>query len=366
MCRWLAFYGDPQYPDNRICAKMIVYDPPHSIFKHQVTKRSPPSDHSDPTSSDPNTPINIHGWGLGWWQGHSLTPTVFVRAHRPDKDDEEKRVIQKSERVNSHCIFAHIRQGDDREGCNPHFRKENCHPFRFGKLLFMHNGGTLKWSSLEFKREIRKLIQGLNSEVLKAVKGKTDSEHIAALFVGHLAKRDPGRPKKKWQTMENTPDELRQALSATIEDLQNTILRYGGYNDQKREYSSWNFCISDGATLLASRYAYPAWRTPPNLFYNRPTLETKEKQARIDTPHPVIVASEPFDDPIGKDWVKFGKNTLLVVKFADLMEEKLKFESPAWEPKFSPAVRERRNVGVRRIRKVRPAGDTGHRFAAFI
>lgn len=88
-----------------------------------------------------------------------------------------------------------------------------------------------------------------------------------------------------------------------------------------KEWSSWNFAISDGEVLLATRFAYPESRTPPSLYYTKssslPTLKGTPRTRHI------IVASEPVS--IGVKWELLPRNSLLVVETGKAaLEETLK------------------------------------------
>ena len=84
-------------------------------------------------------------------------------------------------------MFAHVR------AASPGFPigETNCHPWSFGKFLFMHNGyisDFKKVSSLvcisfivsQIKRKLQSL---LRDDIYHFVQGSTDSEWIFALFL---------------------------------------------------------------------------------------------------------------------------------------------------------------------------------------
>mmetsp|Transcript_33782 Transcript_33782/g.86647 ORF Transcript_33782/g.86647 Transcript_33782/m.86647 type:complete len:505 (-) Transcript_33782:1270-2784(-) len=78
--------------------------------------------------------------------------------------------------VQSHVLFGHIRAATFGEN-----NYNNAHPFVFGNLLWMHNGGIAY-----FDRVGPKLRSRLSDEAMSLIEGNTDSEHAAALFLDIL------------------------------------------------------------------------------------------------------------------------------------------------------------------------------------
>ncbi|MEO0377525.1 MAG: class II glutamine amidotransferase, partial [Cyanobacteria bacterium P01_A01_bin.17] len=113
----------------------------------------------------------------------------------------------------------------------------------------------------------------------QAIEGTTDSEHIFALVCHEL---------------EQTPDlPLQSALTATLK-------RITDWATAANTSVSLNIVLSDGQSLVASRYAYP--NPPPSLYWIRDDLSL---------PSGVLIASEPIFE--SKHWTPVPENSLLVV-----------------------------------------------------
>mmetsp|Transcript_12821 Transcript_12821/g.33905 ORF Transcript_12821/g.33905 Transcript_12821/m.33905 type:complete len:786 (-) Transcript_12821:279-2636(-) len=97
--------------------------------------------------------------------------------------------VRLSASVHSHLLFGHIRAAT--------FGKneiENSHPFVFGNLLWMHNGGIAHFNRIQPKIE-----QRLSRQAKHLISGTTDSEHAAALFLDIL--HDAGEDEvREWRS----------------------------------------------------------------------------------------------------------------------------------------------------------------------
>ena len=113
MCRWLAYTGSP------VLIHDALYTPAHSLIDQSLHSRLG----AEPTNGD--------GFGVGWYDGES-TPGVF-RSIEPAWNDENLREL--AGHVRSHMFFTHIRAA-----IGSPVQQTNCHPFRHGHWLWMHNG----------------------------------------------------------------------------------------------------------------------------------------------------------------------------------------------------------------------------------
>ena len=124
---------------------------------------------------------------------------------------------------------------------------ENCHPFKYGRYTFMHNGGISNFALI--KREVCKLLQ-LDNYLL--IDGNTDSEHIFALFLNNLCSKDIQLPASA----------IAESLMQTI----GTILEIGAAHDIGP--SSLNIAITDGVHVVVSRFRNSAYSQPPSLYFS--------------------------------------------------------------------------------------------------
>ena len=113
MCRWVAYFGNPIHPEA------LLYDTQHSLVEQSRSDRL--------AGGQPNA----DGVGLGWY-GERETPGLY-RSVAPAWGDRNLREI--ASQVRSPLFLAHIRAATGTP-----VEQTNCHPFRHGRWLFMHNG----------------------------------------------------------------------------------------------------------------------------------------------------------------------------------------------------------------------------------
>src|SRR5690606_4512499 len=86
-----------------------------------------------------------------------------------------------AEQIRSSLFFAHVRASTGTATT-----RLNCHPFRYGRLLFMHNGKIGGYTMVR-----RALEQKVRPEYYLHREGSTDSELFFYLLLGHGLNRDP-------------------------------------------------------------------------------------------------------------------------------------------------------------------------------
>src|SRR6476469_351842 len=153
MCRWLAYSGSPD------SLEALIFTPQNSL----VVQSKPPRLGAETTNGD--------GFGGGWY-GTPETPGVF-RSTEPAWNDRNLREL--SAHARSGRVFAHIRASTG----SP-VQQTNCHPFRSGRWLWMHNGYLGGFSSVHRDRllEVAPLLY-------PELEGTTDSEvffHLALTY----------------------------------------------------------------------------------------------------------------------------------------------------------------------------------------
>jgi predicted glutamine amidotransferase len=153
MCRWLGYLGGPIEP------RELLYDPERSLIEQSRSHA--------PGMSVPNG----DGTGLGWY-GRRDVPALF-RSAAPAWADESLREL--AAEISSPLFLAHVRAGTGTP-----VQETNCHPFRYGKWLFVHNGFIA-----DFVRVRRELLLAVSPELFPNLRGSTDSElmfHLALTF----------------------------------------------------------------------------------------------------------------------------------------------------------------------------------------
>ncbi len=159
MCRWLAYSGQP------VLIEDLLYKPDHSLIDQSL--------HS--TMGAETT--NGDGFGIGWY-GIGDEPGLF---HSVAPAWNERNLRELSRHVETPLLFAHIRASTG----SP-VQESNCHPFRYGNWLFMHNGVIR-----EFDEVKRDLMLEVAPELFPHINGSTDSELLFYLALTHGLEEDP-------------------------------------------------------------------------------------------------------------------------------------------------------------------------------
>ena len=228
MCRFLAYLGTPIFLEELVCQ-------PRRSLLHQSLR-----------AEESKTATQGDGFGIGWY-GERAEPAVY-REIMPAWSDENLLTLCTS--VRSGAFFAHVRAATGTA-----IARQNCHPFRHGRYLFMHNGQIGGYP------QVRRALEGLLPDALYAERrGATDSELMFLLALRRIQQgADPG--------------------AAVVEVFDDTVrrMRNAGIHQPLR------FCaaLSDGHTLLAFRFASDA--QPPSLYLRH-------------GPRGSVIASEPLDD----------------------------------------------------------------------
>jgi predicted glutamine amidotransferase len=160
MCRWLAYSGSP------ISIEALLYTPVHSLIDQSL--------HSDLGAET----TNGDGFGVGWYDDETDEPGVF-RSAEPAWNDMNLHEIARH--VRSSTVLAHIRASSG----SP-VQLTNCHPFRYGNWLFMHNGVIR-----EFTRVKRDLVLEVDPALYPCIQGSTDSEVLFHLALTYGLQDDP-------------------------------------------------------------------------------------------------------------------------------------------------------------------------------
>jgi glutamine amidotransferase len=159
MCRWMAYSGSPIRLDN------LLYKPRHSLIDQSLHSQLG----AETTNGD--------GFGIGWY-GIGETPGVF-RSVEPAWNDRNLRDLARH--IESPIVFAHIRAAI---GSPVH--QQNCHPFRYGRWLFMHNGFIG-----EFAKVKRDLVLAVDPSLYPSIEGSSDTELFFFLALSFGLEQDP-------------------------------------------------------------------------------------------------------------------------------------------------------------------------------
>jgi predicted glutamine amidotransferase len=159
MCRWLAYSGSP------VLLEELLLKPTHSLVDQSL--------HSQLGA----TTTNGDGFGVGWY-GTGETPGLF-RSIEPAWNDRNLREL--AGHISSPVVFAHIRASTGSA-----VQQTNCHPFRHGRWLWMHNGLIREFPTV--KRDLRLAV---DPSLYPHIEGSTDSETFFYLALTMGLEDDP-------------------------------------------------------------------------------------------------------------------------------------------------------------------------------
>ncbi|HYF08743.1 MAG TPA: class II glutamine amidotransferase, partial [Acetobacteraceae bacterium] len=143
MCRWIAYAGPPLRMDT------LLFRPENSLIRQSL-------------HATRGVTTNGDGFGLGWY-GERSFPGLY-RDILPAWNDANLRSL--AEQVRARLFFAHVRASTGTATS-----RENCHPFAFEHLLFMHNGRIGGYD------RIRRRLEALVDDAFyQHRRGTTDSE----------------------------------------------------------------------------------------------------------------------------------------------------------------------------------------------
>jgi predicted glutamine amidotransferase len=155
----MAYSGDPILADD------LLFRPVHSIIDQSLHSRLGA------------TTTNGDGFGIGWY-GEADGPAVF-KSIDPAWNDQNLREI--AGRIRTPLLFAHIRASTGTP-----VQRSNCHPFRHGRWLWMHNGAIR-----DFHRVKRELLMAVDPSLFPDIEGSTDSELLFFLALTFGLTDDP-------------------------------------------------------------------------------------------------------------------------------------------------------------------------------
>jgi ergothioneine biosynthesis protein EgtC len=249
MCRFVAYIGEPVFLNEIVC------QPAHSLLQQSLQ------------AERAKTVTNGDGFGIGWY-GDRDEPAVY-REVMPAWSDEN--LLALCHTLRSPLFFAHVRAATGTS-----IARQNCHPFRHGRWLFMHNGQIGGYAQVR-----RALEAQLPDPLYAARKGATDSE---LLFLLALARIERGEP-------------VGRAVTGVVDDTA-ALMRQHGIEAPLR----FSAALSDGQRLHVFRLASDG--KPPSLYVRAGTRST-------------VVASEPLDD--NTDWQPVPGGGMLSVGRQGLM-----------------------------------------------
>jgi len=245
MCRWLAYSGTP------IPVEEVLFKPAYSLVLQSLHARSS------------LTTTNGDGFGMGWY-GHSGSPRLY-RSTNPAWNDRNLREL--AAEVESPMFFAHVRSSTGTS-----VQQTNCHPFRHGKFLFMHNGEISGWAQVK-----RDLAMAVEPGLFTSIEGTTDSEMMFYLALTFGLEKD-------------VPEAIARMVGL--------VEKVGKAHGIERPICM-TLAIGDGTRIWFFRYASDG--KAPTLYFSTDIRELRKLYPDIPRFRTVgddtrMVVSEPFVD----------------------------------------------------------------------
>jgi glutamine amidotransferase len=257
----MAWLGQP------VLIEELLFQSPHGIVDQSLHARMG----AEPTNGD--------GFGLGWY-GTGKGPGVY-RSVLPAWGDPNLREL--AGHIRSPLFMTHVRAA-----IGSPVQDTNCHPFRHGAWLFVHNGFIAEFRALR-----RELMLALDPALFPLVQGSTDTEVVFHLALTLGLRDDP-----------------IGALEETVGLIEKTAARHGIEGAVQA-----SFGVSDGESLWAVRYASDGHAR--SLFASADANTVKRlypENSRFEalTEDDRLIVSEPFSDLPGV-WREVPEATAVTV-----------------------------------------------------
>ena len=261
MCRWLAYTGSP------VLLTDVLYTPAHSLIDQSLHSRLG----AETTNGD--------GFGVGWYDA---APVPGCSASiEPAWNDANLREL--AGHVSSPLFFAHIRAA-----IGSAVQQTNCHPFRHGRWLFMHNGFIDGFATVK-----RDLVLAVDESLFAEIKGQADTEVLFYLALSFGLEDDP-------------PEAVARAIG---------LVEACGRARGVQYPFQGTIATTDGESLWAFRYSSDG--KARSLFFSRDIRAVRQlapdreilREVSDDTR---LVVSEPIGDLPGA-WVEMPEASYGVV-----------------------------------------------------
>jgi len=282
MCRFTLYLGPPVVLDT------LLIQPSHSLIRQSYH------------STERAEPVNADGFGVGWFAPRLNPEPGLFHAITPAWNNLNLASLAKV--VASPCVLAHVRAASPGSEVN----LANCHPFRYGRYLLMHNGRLGG-----FRKARRRILESLTDEAFSVVRGSTDSEHLMALFVDEVVRN--GGSSDRLPKDEDGDGALVLATRLT-EALARALAIAGEVGDG--EPSFLNVAVSDGERAAVTRFGNHGAEGPETLYVHRgeiyePVHRRFPQRRPPDEGAALVVSSERLtEDPA---WAAVPPNHVVIV-----------------------------------------------------
>ena len=162
MCRWMAWLGQP------VLIEELLFKTDHGIVDQSLHARMG----AEPTNGD--------GFGLGWYEAARRARARRLPQRRAGVVGP-RTCASSPAHVESPLFMAHVRAA-----IGSPVQETNCHPFRHGRWLFVHNGYVADFDALR-----RDLMLAIDPARFADVEGSTDTEVVFHLALTLGLEDDP-------------------------------------------------------------------------------------------------------------------------------------------------------------------------------
>jgi predicted glutamine amidotransferase len=263
MCRWLAYTGSP------VRLEEFLVNPKHSLIDQSLHSRMGA------------TTTNGDGFGVGWYDGTDAEPGLF---HSVEPAWNDRNLRDLARHLTAPLVFAHIRASTGGA-----IQQTNCHPFRHGRWLWMHNGLIREFATVK-----RDLAMAVDPSLFAAIEGSTDSELFFYLALTFGLEHEP-----------------IAAVEQAVGFIEATGRAHGVADPIQMTVAT-----TDGSSVWAFRYS--SERNSRSLFFStavdtlraqypdNPVLEMLSSETRV-------IVSEPLGDLAGA-WNEVPESSYGVVR----------------------------------------------------
>lgn len=266
----MAWFGQP------VLIEELLFKTQHGIVDQSLHARMG----AEPTNGD--------GFGMGWYGGGN-GPALY---HSVSPAWADPNLRELAAHVESPLFLAHVRAA-----IGSPVQETNCHPFRRGNWLFVHNGFVAGFDQLR-----RDLMLAVAPELFPTVHGSTDTEVVFNLALTFGLEQDPvGAVERTVGLIEE--EARRRGIASAVQAT---------------------FGISDGETLWAVRYATEG---PARTLFASTDVEAI-KQLHPENPRfqrlsadDRLIVSEPFSDLPGV-WQEIPQGTAVTVGKRGQLDER--------------------------------------------
>jgi glutamine amidotransferase len=222
---------------------------------------------------------NGDGFGVGWY-GSEPYPGLF---HSTEPAWHDRNLRELSAQASAGRVFAHIRASTGSA-----VQQTNCHPFRHGRWLWMHNGLLTDFPAVK-----RDLAMAVEPSLFPQIEGATDSELFFFLALTFGLEKDPP-----------------SAVAAAVGLIEDVGRRHGIEHPIQMTVAT-----TDGDTTWAFRYSSEG--RSRSLFHSTDVSMLRSQYPDNPMLHALsddtrLVVSEPLGDLVGA-WREVPESTCVVV-----------------------------------------------------